>query len=534
MSYVKPGPLERETEDRYISEKQDRARRSTETFRAVTSTTSMDKPFYWSKIDSGVHKAAIYNDTGSYGDTDDKVRFFTDGVEVATVHINRGESFTDCFYDEGCDHSYGYVLRDIGYVAKLGFNASLTQLYIGRCSSLNGADCVATSSYKVSTDGNGVGDLSYTWTVIGGTISSGNGTDTIVVVTTGSEDVNLYIKVDVADDYTITTVDMNAVHSRSTKYDEVVINGLVELSPGSCDHFFEDTCSATSSYYVDAGNVDSYYWTVDGAVIDSGQGTNTIVVKSIDNVSTVVNVKCTCMNIDGSSRETVDGIYIHRRTDVYVPIANIGIVELVAGSCSYQTGSTCTANGQYQMTIDGTPTSVEWVVTGGNLVSGQDTDTVIVSTDSDSNDTVILTVEAKDANNTLIANETFIHTRTETIDPVAIVSLTENVSGSCEYFTGNTCVAASEYTVVATDYDTLLWEVTNGVIQDGQGTDTIIVSSDSDIDVELTVKCTASGLLGGAVSKTEVYTHTRTEVQDVYDQALLYDINNIATEFPTT
>jgi len=83
-----------------VSVQHTRARRSTETLRATEGTTSLDKPFYWSK--GGL--SAIYNDTSP------KERFYTNGVEVDTRHIERGDSFSDSYYDEGVDHSRSFML----------------------------------------------------------------------------------------------------------------------------------------------------------------------------------------------------------------------------------------------------------------------------------------------------------------------------------------------------------------------------------------------------------------------------------------
>ena len=92
---------------RDLTVKHTRAKRSIGTFRAENGVTSVDKPFYISNTVGNEHRASIYNDTAP------KERHYTDGVEVATVHFTRGQSFTDCFYDEGCDHSAGYVKYDI-------------------------------------------------------------------------------------------------------------------------------------------------------------------------------------------------------------------------------------------------------------------------------------------------------------------------------------------------------------------------------------------------------------------------------------
>ena len=91
----------------YITVKEMRARRSVETKRLSSGTTSIDKPFYVSRDDSGTHRASIYNDTQP------KERHYVDGIETDVVQFSRGEEFSDCFYDEGCDHTASYVQYDI-------------------------------------------------------------------------------------------------------------------------------------------------------------------------------------------------------------------------------------------------------------------------------------------------------------------------------------------------------------------------------------------------------------------------------------
>ena len=86
-----------------ISDKECRARRSIGTRRLSEGVTSLDKPFYISKDG----RSSIYNDT------EPKERHFTGMEEVDTIHFVRGESFSGCFYDEGCDHSRSFVEYDI-------------------------------------------------------------------------------------------------------------------------------------------------------------------------------------------------------------------------------------------------------------------------------------------------------------------------------------------------------------------------------------------------------------------------------------
>ena len=82
-------------------------------------------------------------------------------------------------------------------------------------------------------------------------------------------------------------------------------------------------------------------------------------------------------------------------------------------------------------------------------------------------------------------------------DPTAyrIKSITETVEGSCEYSAGSTCVATS--TIVATTVnpagaETFTWSIIKGTITSGQGTKTVTVESDADIDVSIYLTCEAS------------------------------------------
>ncbi|MBQ1628527.1 MAG: starch-binding protein [Treponema sp.] len=66
----------------------------------------------------------------------------------------------------------------------------------------------------------------------------------------------------------------------------------------------EKTYSASKSYDQNGGTIASYSWTVTGAAIVSGQGTNTLTVK-MPSTETTVTIKLTVKDSDGAGSETV-------------------------------------------------------------------------------------------------------------------------------------------------------------------------------------------------------------------------------------
>ncbi len=91
--------------------------------------------------------------------------------------------------------------------------SSLVETVPGSCSFAEGNTCVATSTYTVAASGHQ--PLSYNWTVVGGIITSGQGTEEITVETTGDTNAPLNVKCDVSNEYENVDISNNYVHTRS-------------------------------------------------------------------------------------------------------------------------------------------------------------------------------------------------------------------------------------------------------------------------------------------------------------------------------
>lgn len=76
---------------------------------------------------------------------------------------------------------------------------------------------------------------------------------------------------------------------------------------------------------------------------------------------------------------------------------------------------------------------------------------------------------------------------------IIITGITEDVDGTCAYNGGQTCVAQSTYSAVVVNggtYVDYVWTLTGATIVSGQGTSTIVLSTDSDeATVNFNVAC---------------------------------------------
>ena len=390
-----------------INTKHKRALRSIETKRLTDGTTSLDKPFYISQIVSGQHIASIFNDT------EPKEKHYINGIETSTPQFNRGDSFTGCFYDEGCDHTYSFLLKDMGYATKLGFDAYIERTVSGICVTQEGIDCTATSIYTIHTVDN-VGNLTYSWTCIGGTINGSSTDRSVSISSSGISNVDIELTCVVSDQYTQTTVMYNDVHIHRNSYSEPVINGISIDQIGSCTYDSSlggSDCTATTVFSVDTTNATSFLWSIDNGVISSGQGTNTISVDINSDKNEYISGICCVSNGHHTISEKFFSVSQH--IDTNVPLNVLNIVEAVPGSCEYNTGSTCTATSSYTVKFEGHYTSIVWECIGGTIISGQGTESVQISTDSNVDTSFDLRITMSNTVDTSIMTRTFVHTRTE-------------------------------------------------------------------------------------------------------------------------
>ena len=402
----------------------------------------------------------------------------------------------------------------------------------GSCVWSTTTKCIATSIYSATYEYAHDGPA-YEWTC---SLSEGftdNGDGTCTVVTNSDENVYFTIGLVLSDSDSFHYIQEDFYHYRVENYIEaVILTDIVEDTSGTCGYYPGENCTTQSIYTVEHEWGTIFTWTATGATIIEGQSTNTVTIKTVSNADVSFDLKCLVQNAISAEYRIEN--FTHTRIELADPLVLTSIVESVTGSCSYIVGEDCTASSTYDMVASDYDTIVWSVVgDGATIASGQGTLQATVETTGDiqTNFTVTGTVTgnygAEDSIDVISS-----HARAKTEDPVNIVSLTESVTGACEWTNPDTCIATSTYDVVATDYDTLVWVVTGATLASGQGTTQITVTSDDDIDTSFTVEITANGSLGGSDVESAGFTHTRTELFDpVFDQELLYDGSNIATEF---
>lgn len=381
---------------------------------------------YVSKYVGVDHYAAMFNYSI------EKDRFFLNGEET-TAWIAKGDSFADCKrYEEGVEHSRNFVYWDMGYY---GIDMLIKQIDAGFCTSADGVACVATSVVKSFGT---IGD--YVWTVTGATLTSGQGTDEIVVDTSDTTSVTYKVSLTTTLMGHSETIEREYIHGRNQVWTPIIINSLTETISGSCDYVSPGTCYTESTHVVSAsGAISSYTWTTDDAfTVVSGLGTNTVVLSSDNSDTSTGIIKCV---VSGHGYiDEIQDIVSHVRTDLYVPLALTDITEDVAGSCSYPTSGTCVASSEHTVVYDGVPDTITWSVTGVTrttgvtIVAGQGTDTVTVESTGDIDMLFSLECKIEDTISFEIRTEDFTHTRTHTVgDLPDIIAINEIENLGCEY-----------------------------------------------------------------------------------------------------
>lgn len=103
----------------------------------------------------------------------------------------------------------------------------ISQPMLGLCEFSVGETCQATSTY-LSKTANNVGIVSYTWVVTGATIASGQGTDSITVITDSDTSDAFSVQCTVNDTITSDTKAYDYTHNRT---EEVVYSSSITIAP---------------------------------------------------------------------------------------------------------------------------------------------------------------------------------------------------------------------------------------------------------------------------------------------------------------
>ena len=278
------------------------------------------------------------------------------------------------------------------------------------------------------------GMTGYDWTLTGGTITAGAGTNAITVTwnTLGVHPV------------TVNYTNANNCTAPTPGTYNVTVNPLpVPTIAGPAS-----VClNSTGNVYTTQTGMTGYTWTITGGVITAGASTNAITVT---------------WNTVGAQTLTVNYANANNCTAAtpatYAVTVNPLPVPTIAGPASVCLNAT----GVVYTTETGM-TGYTWTVTGGTITAGAGTSAITVTWNTAGTQT--LTVNYVNANSCTAATPA---TYTVTVNPLPVPTITGPAS-ACLNSTGNVYTTQSGMT-------SYVWSVTGGVITAGAGTNAITVT----------------------------------------------------------
>ena len=333
-------------------------------------------------------------------------------------------------------------------------NALPTPVITGSASVCAGA---TGSVYSVT---NVVGNT-YAWTVAGGTITAGTGTNSITV-TWGAAGPGT---VDVTETVTATTCSAAATQFAVTinPIPTPVITGSASVCAG-----------ATGSVYSVTNVVgNTYAWSVVGGTITAGTGTNSITVTwgaagpgTVDVTETITATTC-------SAAATQFAVTI-----------NASPTPVITGSASVCAGAT----GSVYSVTNVVGNTYAWSVVGGTITAGTGTNSITVTWGAAGPGTVDVTETITATTCSAAATQFAV-----TINPVP----TPVITGSASVCAGAT---GSVYSVTDVVGNTYAWTVVGGTITAGTGTNSITVTwgAAGPATVDVTETVTAGGCSAAA------------------------------------
>jgi|GEM_PF-378784 len=201
---------------------------------------------------------------------------------------------------------------------------------------------------------------SYNWTVTGGTITSGQGTNSITVL--WGLGPNGTVCVSVTGPCGASTNICRPITITSILGPPLVSGNTVACASGSGTYSVSVITGATS-----------YNWVVTGGTITSGNGTTTIQV-TWNAGATSGSVCASATNSCGSSNQNCLNVTLN------APPAQ----PVISGNATLCSGT----NGNYSFPAIPNTTGYQWTVTGGTIVSGQNTTNLVVNWGAGSGGTV--------------------------------------------------------------------------------------------------------------------------------------------------
>ncbi|MBI1183620.1 T9SS type B sorting domain-containing protein, partial [bacterium] len=278
---------------------------------------------------------------------------------------------------------------------------------------------LSTATYTASKG------TAYTWTVNNGTITSGSGTDSIIVawpVNTNSHQISVQIT--------------NANGCQSTAHKTIILNAR----PDSVIYGPDTLCELSTATYT-ASKGTSYSWSVSNGTISSGSGMDSITVDwPVNSNNHQISVQIT--NANGCQSKAHKTIILNARPDsvIYGPDT----------LCELSTATYTASKG----------TSYNWTLSNGTITSGSGTDSITVAWPQNSNNHQI-SGQITNANGCQSAAQKTIILNTR---PDSVI------------YGPDTLCELSTATYSASKGTTYTWSINNGAIKTGSGTDSIIVA----------------------------------------------------------
>ena len=281
-------------------------------------------------------------------------------------------------------------------------------------------------------------DAKYTWTITGGEITAGQGTNQITW--TAGTDSTALIGVTVE----------NADGCSCTDSATVTVKPKPDCSITAPESVCSESTDNTASV-ADAGTDAKYTWTITGGEITAGQGTNQITWMAGTDSTALIGV--TVENADGCSCTDSATVTVKPKPD-----CSITAPESV---CSESTGNTAS------VADAGTDAKYTWAITGGEITAGQGTNQITWTAGTDSTALIGVTVENA-------AGCSCTDSATVTVKPKPDCSITAPES-VCSGSTDNAASVAS-----AGEGAKYTWTITGGEITAGQGTNQITWTAGTD------------------------------------------------------
>ncbi len=329
---------------------------------------------------------------------------------------------------------------------------------------------VITGNASVCANSNGVSysvintaGSTYTWTITGGTVVSGGSTNSIIV-NWGAAGIG-----------NVRVVETSSSGCPGVAVNKpVVINALpltstITGNAGVCANASGQSYSVTST----AGS--TYAWTITGGTQASGGNTNSITVNW--GAAGTGNVSVTETNSFGCV-----GTAVNKSISIYGFLATSPIIGN-AIVCAY-------SNGQYSVTSTAGSTYT-WMVTGGTIVSGGNTNSIAVNWGAAGYGNVSVIETNSSGCPGVVVNKLV------TINPLPSTSAIIGNASVCVNATGQS------YSVTNTAGSTYVWTITGGTQASGGNTNSITVNWGAAGTGNVSVIETNSfGCVGTAVNKS--------------------------------